>query len=245
MSGPHRGGHRPPALAWGRPSGPPPPPAIGHRCACTTGAVRHKAEAEDWGRVLSVTNAVEPGTWRRGLDGGGGGWHGPQNILWPRNRRPQPLIPPAMGHRCACTTGAVRHKAEAQSKSQRETLFSDMAQGPFAAVERQIQGVRSGSTAPQSYELCSGGVTYHRTPPLPNWPVIRGHGHAGGPWAQGIPQRGRGGGAGRESLEEGGEGVPPQHSGLDSTPTAFPTVSNRRPRPLSHPPSPVTARQPL
>ena len=33
---------------------------------------------------------------------------------------PPPMsIPPAMGYRCVCTTGAVQHKAEVQSKSQR------------------------------------------------------------------------------------------------------------------------------
>ena len=43
----------------------------GDRCAHTTGAVRHKAEAEDWGRVLSVTNAaLGVGAW---TGGGGGG----------------------------------------------------------------------------------------------------------------------------------------------------------------------------
>ena len=35
--------------------------------------------------------------------------------------------PPAMGYRCVCTTGAVQHKAEVQSKSQRGKLFSDMS----------------------------------------------------------------------------------------------------------------------
>ena len=34
---------------------------------------------------------------------------------------------PAMGYRCVCTTGAVQHKAEVQSKSQRGKLFSDMS----------------------------------------------------------------------------------------------------------------------
>ena len=37
------------------------------------------------------------------------------------------MEPPAMGHGCVCTTGTVRHKAEVQSKSQREKLFSDMS----------------------------------------------------------------------------------------------------------------------
>ena len=36
-------------------------------------------------------------------------------------------VTPAMGYGCACTTGTVRHKAEVQSKSQREKLFSDMS----------------------------------------------------------------------------------------------------------------------
>ena len=34
---------------------------------------------------------------------------------------------PAMGYRCVCMTGIVRHKAEVQSKSQRVKLFSDMS----------------------------------------------------------------------------------------------------------------------
>ena len=37
-----------------------------------------------------------------------------------------------MGHRCVCTTGTVRHEAEINSKSQRETLFRDMSSAPFA-----------------------------------------------------------------------------------------------------------------
>ena len=37
------------------------------------------------------------------------------------------LSDPAMGYGCVCTTGTVRHKAEVQSKSQREKLFSDMS----------------------------------------------------------------------------------------------------------------------
>ena len=46
-------------------------------------------------------------------------------------------LPCAMGYRCVCTIGTVQHKAEVQSKSQREKLFSDMSRAPFAAVERQ------------------------------------------------------------------------------------------------------------
>ena len=40
----------------------------------------------------------------------------------------------AMGHRCVCTTGTVRQKAEVQSKSRRRQPFSDMAQAPLAAA---------------------------------------------------------------------------------------------------------------
>ena len=53
-------------------------------------------------------------------------------------------------------TGTVRHKAEVQSKSQREKLFSDMSQAPFAAVGKQVQSMRSESTASKSYELNPG-----------------------------------------------------------------------------------------
>ena len=38
--------------------------------------------------------------------------------------------PRAMGYRCVCTTGTVRHKAEVQSKSQRGKVFSDMSWAP-------------------------------------------------------------------------------------------------------------------
>ena len=34
---------------------------------------------------------------------------------------------PTMGHGCVSMTGTVKHKAEVQSKSQREKLFSDMS----------------------------------------------------------------------------------------------------------------------
>ena len=40
--------------------------------------------------------------------------------------------PSATGYRCVCTTGTVWHKAEVQSKSQREKLFGDMSWAPFA-----------------------------------------------------------------------------------------------------------------
>ena len=65
--------------------------------------------------------------------------------------QPLALPPPpiAVRHRCVCTTGTVRHKAEVKSKSQRGKLFSDMSWAPFAAVERQREEVRSGSTAPK------------------------------------------------------------------------------------------------
>ena len=72
-----------------------------------------------------------------------------------------PLPPSAMGYRCVCTPGTVRHKAQVQSKGRREKLFCDVSWTRFAAVETQTQ-VRCGSTAPQSYGLYSGGVTYHR-----------------------------------------------------------------------------------
>ena len=38
-----------------------------------------------------------------------------------------PPSPTAMGYRCVCTTGTVRHKAVVKRKSQREKLFSDMS----------------------------------------------------------------------------------------------------------------------
>ena len=47
------------------------------------------------------------------------------------------LAGPAMGYRCVCTTGAVQHKAEVQSKMQREKLFSDMSWAPFAAANER------------------------------------------------------------------------------------------------------------
>ena len=78
---------------------------------------------------------------------------------------------PAMGYRCVCTTGTVRHKAEVQSKSQREKLFGDMPKAPFAAVGKQVQSMRSESTASKSYELNPGRMTYHRVQrtPRPRW----------------------------------------------------------------------------
>ena len=66
---------------------------------------------------------------------------------------PSPFGTPAMGYRCVCTTGAVQHKAEVQSKSQRGKLFSDMSQAPFAAVNK-VRGVQAFS-APSVLRLSS------------------------------------------------------------------------------------------
>ena len=58
-----------------------------------------------------------PGRWTlEEREGGGAGMH------WKGGR-----YPPTMGYGCVCTTGTARHKAEMQSKSQREKLFSDMS----------------------------------------------------------------------------------------------------------------------
>ena len=92
---------------------------------------------------------------------------------------PHSARPPAVGYGCVCTTGTVRHKAEVQSKSQREKLFSDMSWAPFAAVDEPVQNMQSESTASKSYELNPGRMTYHRVqrPPspggLPSPPVGR------------------------------------------------------------------------
>ena len=55
-----------------------------------------------------------------------GGSRGRQEVETPCSQGLSPP-PPAMGYRCVCTTGTVRHKAEVQSKSQRGKLFSDMS----------------------------------------------------------------------------------------------------------------------
>ena len=85
---------------------------------------------------------------------------------------------PAMGYGCVCTTGTVRHKAEVQSKSQREKLFSDMSWAPFAAVGKQVQSMQSESTASKSYELNPGRMTYHQAQrrPAPPPPPPCNHG---------------------------------------------------------------------
>ena len=62
--------------------------------------------------------------------------------------RLEPPPPPAMGHRCVCMTGAVRHKGEVQSKSHRGQPFSDMAQAPFAAANTMADAPRM-STIPK------------------------------------------------------------------------------------------------
>ena len=76
-----------------------------------------------------------------------------------------------MGYRCVCTTGTVRRKTEVQSNSQKETFCSGMSSAPFAAVERQRQEMRCAPTAPESYELYSGGLTYHWAQPPPPSPL--------------------------------------------------------------------------
>ena len=48
-----------------------------------------------------------------------------------------PPTPSAVGRRCVCMAGTVRHKAEVQSKGQRETLFSDVSRAPFAAKQNR------------------------------------------------------------------------------------------------------------
>ena len=47
-----------------------------------------------------------------------------------------------------CTTGTVRHKAEVQSKRQREKLFSDMPKAPFAVANKMAEEPQT-STTPQ------------------------------------------------------------------------------------------------
>ena len=60
---------------------------------------------------------------------------------------------PAMGHRRVCTTGAVRRKAEVQSKSQREELFSDMVMGALREKNSHSKRppLRPPSAAPRLY----------------------------------------------------------------------------------------------
>ena len=73
-----------------------------------------------------------------GPSAGGGNCERPWGLPWRRTDRAalveggeggRGVWPdlPAMGYRCVCTTGAVQHKAEVQSKSQRGKLFSDMS----------------------------------------------------------------------------------------------------------------------
>ena len=72
---------------------------------------------------------------------------------------------PAVGHRCVCMAGTVRHKAEVQSKSQRETLFSDVSRAPFAAKRNrhpESQGLTPTPTArPKGQKL---GTQMFRAP---------------------------------------------------------------------------------
>ena len=72
--------------------------------------------------------------------------------------RCQKAPPPAMGYRCVCTTGAVQHKAEVQSKSQRGKLFSDMSYVPPPPPSAR-RSPRGGG---------GGGVTV--IPPPPEFP---------------------------------------------------------------------------
>ena len=97
-----------------------------------------------WGRLLSVTNAIEVGTCRQGdggwawagrPGGGGAGTPHPSNASLPPPP-PSTLPNAAMAYRCVCTTGTVQNKAEVQSKSRRKKLFSDMSWAPFAVVNK-------------------------------------------------------------------------------------------------------------
>ena len=65
--------------------------------------------------------------------------------------------PPSMGHRCVCTTGTVRHKAEVHSKSQRAKLFSDMSSAPFAAAIKRADDAQL-FTAPKV--LCTTSFSW-------------------------------------------------------------------------------------
>ena len=55
---------------------------------------------------------------------------------------------PAMGYRCVSTTGAVQHKAEVQSKMQREKLFSDTAPKVLRTVNPADRGQHRGFPPP-------------------------------------------------------------------------------------------------
>ena len=141
-------------------SPPPPPPGAGGGGG--GGGLGPKGLCTRYGQTkFSLVNFVFSHDGHFGLGGGGGSSWG---------CKPNYILPPAMGYGCVCTTGTVRHKAEVQSKSQREKLFSDMSWAPFAAVGKQVQSMQYESTASKSYELNPGRMTYHRAqrnPPPP------------------------------------------------------------------------------
>ena len=108
---------------------------------------------------------------RARVEGPGGGGGRSEQVPPPKGPIPK-AIGAALGrpHRPLGTrygTKAQRHKAEVQRKSQREKLFSDMSWAPFAAVGKQVQSMRSESTAYQSYEIIYGRMTYHRVQRTP------------------------------------------------------------------------------